>query len=96
MAHIRNHGHQNPRQKNFQCEFCPTRNSWVRLLTVKGERHLICPECIAELARQIRLEKAKNNDAETRVQIPDSTAPGHSVGGVGNLPIQTETPANES
>lgn len=83
-------------QKNFQCEFCPTRNSWVRLLKVNDERHLICPECIAELAKQCRKEKSLTDAAklEERLQLSESRAVGDSDRGAGNQPLQTETPEN--
>ena len=65
-------------QKNFQCEFCPTRNSWVRLIMVVDQRRFICPECIAELAKQIRKEK---------------NAAVNPNRGIGDNTTQTETPS---
>lgn len=67
-------------QRNFQCDFCPTRNSWVKYILVGKDKHHICPECIAELTRQIRKEK-ETKDART-----------NPIGGIGDQPLQTETP----
>jgi hypothetical protein len=82
-------------QKNFQCDFCPTRNSWVKVIKVRDAKHLMCPECIAELARQCRIEKEKMDVAtiENRLQKPKSPAI-NTDRGIGDQPIQTETPKN--
>ncbi len=71
-------------QKKFQCDFCPTRNSWVQHILVGKDKHHICPECIAELARQIRKEKAEKDVAAD----PNR--------GTGNNPVQTEIAENAS
>lgn len=63
-------------QHKFQCDFCPTRNSWVRLIKVRDSKHLMCPECIAELAKQCREEKQKidTNKLEERLQKPEPSS----------------------
>lgn len=83
-------------QKNFQCDFCPTRNSWVRIIVVNGNKRQMCPECIAELAKQCRKEKSLTDAAklEERLQLSESRADGDSDRGAGNQPLQTETPEN--
>lgn len=79
-------------QRKFQCDFCPTRNTWVKYILVGKDKHHICPECIAELARQIRKEKEIKN-AELQAGSIDGAAPDTNRG-IGDNPVQTETPPN--
>jgi hypothetical protein len=85
-------------QKKFQCDFCPTRNSWVKVIKVRDSKHLMCPECIAELAKQCRKEKEISDAAaiEKRLQKPKLISETDPSGGIGDQPIQTETPADAS
>lgn len=64
---------RNSVQKNFQCEFCPTRNTWVKLIMIIDQKRFICPECIAELARQVREEKQKIAAVKSETGIQKSS-----------------------
>lgn len=78
-------------QKNFQCDFCPTRNSWVRIIKVNQISRQMCAECIAELAKQCRKEKDDTIKTGLHKQTPDNAS---SDRGISDQPLQEETPPN--
>jgi len=91
MPHLKNR----PQQK-YQCDFCPAKNSSVRLIKVRDSKHLMCDKCIAALAKVCRIEKEKMDAAtfEKRLQQPNSGAGIDSIRGIGDHPLQTETSEN--
>lgn len=80
--------HRRPKgQQNFKCDFCPTRNSWVRYIKAGEQKHLICPECIAELAKQVRAERALTDANKTRLPEPEPDVSSDPAGGIRHIPL---------
>lgn len=83
----------NNHQKKFACDFCPARNSHVRLMNTARGKFLMCVECVRAMAKIIEQEKIGAAQRTNKFEKPDPGAGADPPRGIGNNSTQTETSA---